>query len=136
VDFGELRLPVDSSENHESLSDGDDPGCYGRAARFEDHALVHHIHVRPRINGQCHRKCLGPLVFEVVGLEVSSAELALQRLPCHQLRPGQDMEAVSQPQVAVEGGGVVVDGADGRLFERDGVLLELLKEAFGQFGRF
>jgi len=77
VDFGETNNPVDSSETGESLADCNQLWCHGRPARLQDHALVDHIHVGPRINGQGHRKCLGPLVFEVVGLAIRGTELAL-----------------------------------------------------------
>ena len=86
VDFGEDRIAVDSSEINESLPNGHQAWGNGRSARLQDHALVNHFNVGTRIDSKGHRQRPGPLVLEMVGLSISSAELRLQSPPGDQAR--------------------------------------------------
>ena len=82
---------MDFSEINESLADSHQAGGYRRSARFQDHALVDHLHVGCRIDRKGQSQSSGPLVLEVIGLSVGGAELGLQSLPGDELRRRQNV---------------------------------------------
>src|SRR3954454_17390012 len=67
-------------------------------------------------------------------LLVPYPELGFQRLPSDELLARKHMQPVRQSEIDVEGCRVVADRFDRGFLKRDWVLLQLLEEAFTQFG--
>jgi len=112
------------------------PWRYWRPRGFQNHALFQYLDLGGWIDGGCERKGLCEAWFEVVKLFVSGAELCLESLPGNKLIARKHMEPVGQPQVRVERSWIVADCFDRGLFDRDRMLLQLLKEPFRELSAF
>src|SRR3712207_552006 len=103
-----------------------------RARRLQRQAALVYLHLGVRVDCAGQMEVLQEARLEVVQPAVAVSELRLQRLPRDGLRALQDVQAVGEPAINVEGERVVAQSLYGGLFDRHGMPLELLKEGLRQ----
>src|SRR4051794_13326410 len=109
---------------------GNDFWRYRRPAWVQDQPLVVQIDVGGRIHRTCNLQRLDEPLAELADTLVRRAELSMEGAPRHHTWGCQDVEAVGEPAVDVDGLTVVAQRPDRRVFQWNRMALQVLKEAF------